>query len=61
MAHKIDVEDFPHLDEAAKKRVQEALHKSLQQELERELKQKGQNPTGVFGDGSVKGIQRQLA
>ena len=61
MANQIDVEDFPQLDAAAKKRVQEALHKALEAELAREIKHTGQNPTGVFGDGSVKGVTRLRA
>jgi hypothetical protein len=51
----IDVEDYPSLDAAARKRVQDALHKAL----EHELKAAGHHsPTGVFGDGSVKGAPR---
>lgn len=58
MPQHVDVEDYPHLDAAAKKRIQQALHDTLQRELEKELKGAGQSPTGVFGDGSVKGLQR---
>lgn len=52
----VDVQDYPQLDAAAKKRVQDALNKALDQEL----KAAGHHsPTGVFGDGSVKGLRRE--
>ena len=61
MASKVELEDFPQLDQAAKKRVQDALHQTLERELELELRKAGHSPAAVFGDGSVKGktVQRQ--
>lgn len=48
---KVNIENFPQLDAAAKQRVNDALHTALNQELTKA----GAAAEGVFGDGSVKG------
>ena len=51
---KVNIEHFPQLDQAAKLRVQNALHLALENELKAAGHAGGNS--AVFGDGSVKGM-----